>query len=203
MTGPYPVLFLMATISPATRRRVLVWLVLLASIPAIWRYAELREVLLRDRLAAEAFAQGQQLQASGQLAEAIEAFENAVHNASVMDRDLYESLALAQFRHGQIDDAVTTYRRIIAVYPHTYNAVLYRNLGLVELKAGRFRDAGWDLLMATRLDPTDVLAFHFLGQALAASNDTAGARAAWKRAISLNPQFRPSRDRLRELDASP
>lgn len=192
----------MVPVSLALWRRLLIAAVLLASLPALWRLGDVRQALQRDRLAAAAFDRGQQLQASGRLAEAVGAFRTAVLYAPA-DPEFHDILALAQVRLGRIDDAVATYRQILRVYPHAYNPVLYRNVGLIELRAGRFHAARADLLKAVSLDPGDVLAFHLLGHTLAALKDFAGARAAWTRVLELNPGFQPARDRLRELDAGP
>lgn len=192
----------MVPVSLAHWRRLLVATVLLASLPALWRLGDVREALWHEQLVVAAFDQGQQLQASGRLAEAVEAFQTAVRYAD-LDPELYEILAMAQSRLGRIDDSVATYRHILRDYPHAYNAVLYRNVGLIELRAGRFRAARADLLKAVSLDSGDVLAFHLLGHTLAALKDFAGARDAWTRVLELNPGFQPARDRLRELDAVP
>lgn len=189
-------------------RRQLIAACLLASFPALWRIGDAWEALQRQRLATAEYGRGEQLRAAGRLAEAMQTFRTAVEygpaapGASVPNAtERYESLADAQFRLGLIDESITTYRQILKVYPYKYFSRLYRNVGLIELRAGRPRVAREDLYRAVALDPGDWLAYHLLGHALAASGDTQGARAAWTRVLTLNPGFQPARDRLRELDA--
>lgn len=182
-----------------------VWLVsacLLAAVPAGWRVGDVLDDLKRDRLAQAAYARGEELREAGQLVEATAAYRTALEYAPDVPL-LYEQLADTQFRLSRTDDAVETYRKILKVYPFSYYPALHRGVGLIELRAGRPREARADLTQAVALDPTDWLSYFLLGHALAELRDYRGARAAWMRVLDLNPDFQPARDQLRTLNVRP
>lgn len=180
-------------------RRFLIAGCLLASALALWQLGDVRASLQRDRLAADAFARGMELETAGLRADAVAAFQLAVSYGPA-DADLYELSALAQFRLGRIDDSIETYRRLLRAYPYAYVGALYRDVGLIELRAGRVDAAREDLLRAVELDPVDWLAYHLLGHARKRSGDLIGAKEAWERALDLNPGFQPAREQLRAID---
>ena len=188
--------------TPTGRRvRAVLLMACLMVLPAVGRRGLAATAEARaDRLAAAAYAQGVALQMERRYAEAALAFQDAI-STSPRATAAYESLAEAEFRQGRIREAVAAYRRLIARYPYTYLAEPYRQVGLIELRAGLFGEAARDLHQAVTLDPTDWLALYWLGHAQARLGDTAAARAAWERVTQLNPDFSPVRDQLRKLDA--
>jgi tetratricopeptide (TPR) repeat protein len=113
----------------------------------------------------------------------------------------YTALGDVEFRQGHTDEAVAAYRQLMAIYPFTYIAELYRQVGLFELRADRSQAAVQDLRQTVTLDPEDYVAFYWLGHAYARMGDYASARAAWSRVLVLNPDYPPAVKQLRKLDA--
>ena len=178
------------------------WLVaacLAASLLPLWRSGEVAAELRRDRLAAAAYQRGIVLQVAGRLDEAAGAFRKVIA-ISPMAVEAYGSLAEVEFKRGRITEAIQAYRRLLAIYPYTYVASLYREVGLIELRAGRLKDARADLIEATAIDPNDWLAHHLLGQANYRLGDVESARTAWQRVVVLKPDFQPAYEQLRRLD---
>ena len=188
--------------APTWRRvRAVLLMACLVVLPAVgWRGLAATAEARADRRAAAAYAQGVALQMERRYAEAALVFQDAIRT-SPRATAAYEGLAEVEFRQGRIGEAVAAYRTLIARYPYTYLAEPHRQVGLIELRAGLFGEAARDLRQAVTLDPSDWLAFYWLGHAQARLGDTAAARAAWERVTQLNPDFSPVRDQLRKLDA--
>lgn len=99
-------------------------------------------------------------------------------------RDLIGAGSLAT-RDGRLADARRNYTEALALSPDS--ALLYRELGLVELRLGIPTDAALHLGRAVDLDPTDAAAFIGLAQALEKTGDLPGAIGALERAYALDP----------------
>lgn len=183
------------------RSRIRVWLIgacLVASVPLLWRAPEVAADLRRDRRAAEIYQRGAGLHMSGRYVEAAEAYR-AVLEVSPRAIEAFGALADVESRLGRVDEAVAVYRRLLAIYPYSYVGALYREVGLIELRAGRFSEARRDLAQAVELDPQDWLASYLLGHAHRRLGDRAAARAAWMHVVALYPDYRPVHDQLRTL----
>jgi len=179
-------------------RRVLIVACATVLIPAGLQFRVALEAARRERAAALAYDQGLILRLAGRPDEAAQAFERAialVPEAPAPRRSLAEMLA----RSGRIDAALALYRPLLQVYPHAFDAALYREVGMIEMRGMRFEHARRDLQRALELDPTDWQAAYYLGHALLRLGDPGAARATWKRAAVLNPQFRPVHAQLRRL----
>lgn len=172
---------------------------LAAAVSLGWWWPEVAAELQRDRRAAAAYAQGSTALMAGRYDAAAAAFREVIAISPVAV-EAYGSLAQAEFKRGRTAAAVAAYRRLLAIYPYTYIGVLYREVGVIELRGGKDGDARRDLQQAVALDPTDWLAHHFLGHAYHRLGDTAPARAAWRRVIALNPRYEPAHEQLRGLD---
>jgi Flp pilus assembly protein TadD len=183
--------------------RIRQWLMIacLAAVPvAAWRGIEVVAEMRQDRLAAAAYERGVVFEFEGRFNEAAGEFRDAI-TISSRATAAYVALGDVEFKRGRTDDALWAYRQLMGTYPYTYVGELHRQVGLFELRAGRFEAAGQDLREAVGLDPQDWLAFHWLGHAYYRQGDFRSARAAWEHALSLNPDFPPARDQLRQLDA--
>jgi tetratricopeptide (TPR) repeat protein len=99
-------------------------------------------------------------------------------------QDLIET-ARAAAKANRLLDARTAYERAIAASPDS--AFLYRELGVLERRAGSVEQAMLRLRRATELDPFDATAFVQLGELLDSRQDFAGAEAAYRKAIDLDP----------------
>lgn len=185
-----------------TWRAVRIWCIgvcLAAALPAAWRGLDALEAMRQDRRAEAAYGQGVILQLAGRYDEAAEAFRQAM---ALSPRSSAAQIALGEveFRRGRYDEAVDSYRRLMSAYPYAYVAELHREVGIIELRAGRPEEAAQALAEAVVLDPGDWLALHLLGHAHARRGDREGARAAWEGVLRLNPAYHPSREQLRRLD---
>jgi tetratricopeptide (TPR) repeat protein len=99
-------------------------------------------------------------------------------------QDLIEAARTAA-SSGRLPEARDAYDRAIAASPDS--AFLHRELGVVERRAGNGDRAVQHLRRAIELDPSDEMAFVQLGELLSERQDFAGAEAAYRKAIELNP----------------
>jgi tetratricopeptide (TPR) repeat protein len=152
-----------------------------------------------DALAQAAYTRGAALQAEGRYAESAAAYRDAIA-ISPRATAAYEGLGEVEFRLGRVDEAVAAYRRLMASYPYAYLSELHRQVGLLELKAGRLRDAARDLGEAVTLDPADWQALYWLGHAHERLGNREAAAQAWRKVALINPAFAPVREQLRRLD---
>lgn len=73
-------------------------------------------------------------------------------------------------------------------------------LGLCHVRRGSYMLASSALNRATRLDPSDKASWNNLGIASRARHDVSGARAAFRRAIELDPDFENAHRNLKMLE---
>lgn len=179
-------------------RRALVLAGVLSLVPLASRGGEVAAELRRDHLAATVMAQASSLLRSGQYELAAARFSEALTIAPG-GVEAYGGLAEAEFRRGNIDGAVAAYRSWLAIYPYTYIPALYREVGLLELRGGRFLDARRDFEQAVMLNPADWMAFHLLGHTHWRLGNREAARIAWRRVIALQPGYEPTHEQLRRL----
>ena len=99
-------------------------------------------------------------------------------------QDVIEA-ARAAAKSGRIPDARAAYERAIAASPDS--AFLYRELGVLERRAGNSDQALSRLRRAIELDPLDEIALVQLAEQLEAGQDFVGAEAAYRKAVALNP----------------
>jgi len=191
----------MYTMNPVLwRTRRLLPIACLLAVPAVvWRGADVTAAVLRDRVATAAYQRGVALQSDRRYDEAAAAFREAIAT-SPSAITAYADLGDVELARGHIDQAVQAYRHLLAIYPFTYFADLYRRVGFIELRGGRFEDAVQDLRQASTLDPGDWHTYHLLGHAYYRLGDLQSARVAWERTLALNPGFQPAHERLQQLD---
>lgn len=179
-------------------RSTLIIVCVAAALPLWWRAQDVFAEVERERRASALYSQGLSLHLKGRSGEAASLFRQAVILAPLAV-EVYGDLADAEFRQGHVDEAVETYRRLLAIYPYTYFGGLYREVGFIELRAGRNADARDDLSRAVNLDPLDWHAHYLLGHAHHRLGDRAAAREAWRRVLDLRPDFQPAHEQIRRL----
>jgi tetratricopeptide (TPR) repeat protein len=99
-------------------------------------------------------------------------------------QDVIEA-ARAAAKADRVEEARTAYERAIGASPES--AFLYRELGVLERRAGNIDQAVARLQRATGLDPLDAMAFVQLAEILESRQDFAGAEAAYRKAVDLEP----------------
>jgi tetratricopeptide (TPR) repeat protein len=139
----------------------------------------------------------QALLALGREAEALASLEAAA--AADPSLDLGPRIEVLRFRRtedrigaarlaaeqGRLDEARAAYEQAIAVSPES--AFLFRELAVVEDRAGRPAKALEHLQKAVSLDPGDQKAQALLGDVLLAQNDPEGAARAYAAAQAIDP----------------
>ena len=157
---------------------------------------------------------GQALLELNRDAEALASFESALKlDPSLKDlqrriellrfRALQDSLARAKAATdaARWDEARAAYTQAIAASPES--SFLYRDLGLVERKAGDTAAALEHFRKAVALDPNDARAHAQIGAILEEQDDASGALAAYETAAAIDPSEVPEEAlaRLRERAA--
>ncbi|WP_321815255.1 MULTISPECIES: tetratricopeptide repeat protein [unclassified Paraburkholderia] len=92
--------------------------------------------------------------------------------------------ALDDHRAGRLDEAALGYRRVLEHEPHHADALYL--LGLIEFKRGKADSAAQWIRQAIDINPSPMF-LGSLGNVLTAMDDAAGAEAAYRRVIELNP----------------
>jgi len=179
-------------------RNILIIACMVAALPLWWRAQDVFAEVEREQRASALYSQGLSLHLKGRSGEAAPLFRQAIILAPLAV-EVYGDLADAEFRQGHVDAAVETYRRLLAIYPYTYFGGLYREVGFIELRAGRNAEARDDFSRAVSLDPLDWHAHYLLGHAHRRLGDRAAAREAWRRVLDLRPDFQPADDQIRRL----
>lgn len=157
---------------------------------------------------------GQALLELGRDGEALVSFEEAVKaDPSLTElqsridvlrfRAVQENLARAKTASdaGRLAEARAAYQQAIAASPDS--AFLYRDLALVERRAGEVTLALEHFWRAVGLDPSDARSLAQIGAILEEQGDTAGALEAYEKARNLDPAEAPAdrMARLREIAA--
>ncbi|MCS6770617.1 MAG: tetratricopeptide repeat protein [Kiritimatiellae bacterium] len=89
------------------------------------------------------------------------------------------------FQQDKLDKAATAYQRAIQKFPAFQRA--WKNLGIVEIRAGRHAAGREALARAIELGATDGLTYGLLGVALAAEDKFMAAETAFRQAMLLQP----------------
>lgn len=179
-------------------RRWLLAACLAACLPLLIVAQDVAAELHRYRLAAEAYERGSSLQMQGRLDDAAAEYRKVISLAPHAV-EAYGSLASLEFRRGHADEAIQIYRSLLASYPYSHHAIVYREVGLMELRTGRFVDARGDLERAVTLDPQDWVAYFLLGHTYRRLGDRPAAKDAWQRVLELRPGNEPAQEQLRRL----
>jgi len=147
----------------------------------------LREVVaLRPQFAAAhldlAIAQADSYDLPGALAEAGEAVRLAPESAA------------AHFNHGRVlfdlgrnAEAQSDFETACRIAPQMAEARYY--LAVIEKQAGHYQQAAVLLQTVVKLQPRNVMAWHLLGQCLEHESQTQPAIAAWKQAVTIDPDY--------------
>ena len=141
---------------------------------------------------------GQSLLALKRDSDALTSFEAALA-ADASLTDLRRRVEVLRFRNlgdtieearrdaaaGRLEASHAAYQRAIAASPES--AFLYRERGLVERKQNNAPAALASFRRATELDASDNLSWAQVGELLEAQQDFAGAEAAYRKALAVEP----------------
>ncbi|MEW6689377.1 MAG: tetratricopeptide repeat protein, partial [Pseudomonadota bacterium] len=137
-------------------------------------------------LAALLSARGYALQERGEIAAAIECYEEALALEPSLAQ-AHNNLGNAYKACGRQQDAVASYRDAVAADPTLAEAHL--NLGIALYEAGRLGEAAQNYRAARELKPALAEASLNLGFLLEQEGDARGAREAYRAAIAARPDF--------------
>ncbi len=102
------------------------------------------------------------------------------------DFEVHYNLSLILYELGRLDEACTSYRRVIQVNP-AY-APAYNNLGVTLQEMGKFDEAETSFRQAIEVDPNYTNALHNLGLVLQVLNRLAEAEEIHRRTLQLDPE---------------
>ncbi|WP_428421275.1 tetratricopeptide repeat protein [Methylibium sp.] len=179
-----------------------------------WAPAGVRELIARGQIAAAAAAVDTLLETTPQRelialclkgevafherrdAEAEALFREVLAQAPGLP-DAHYGLSLVMAEQGKDDLAV---RHAQFAANNGTEACFSAQLGLCHVRRGSHVLATAELERATRLDPHDKASWNNLGIASRARRDVIGARAAFRRALELDPNFMSARSNLELLE---
>lgn len=100
---------------------------------------------------------------------------------------VFMNLGISLYQLNQLDEAVDTLRKIIAVAPNQSSARSL--LGIIHLRRGRTEEAYSDLTRAVALDPRNAEAHNYLGIVMNEKGWATAAEGEIRRALELNPGY--------------
>jgi len=163
---------------------------------------QLRKVIASDPTFPGAhFALGKALLSDGKVEESVVALQEAVRLDPKGTRAHYQ-LGLALARAGRKEEAATELqksRELASADDHKQNSDLDIAEGRAALDKGDLNVAATKFKHALLLEPKSSDAEHFLGVVLERQGDAAGALAAYRKTLELNPGDVSARERVEAL----
>jgi tetratricopeptide (TPR) repeat protein len=138
------------------------------------------------------------LQARGEVGEALEHYQAAVH-LRPQDAIANNSLGGALLAAGNVQDAVSPLKIAVAAQPDYFSA--HYNLGNALASLGRFPESIEEFKAAVRLNPADSMAQTNLGAALAETGELSAAKDHLQKAVQLDGQNTLAQEDLREVES--
>jgi tetratricopeptide (TPR) repeat protein len=143
--------------------------------------------LLSSEQQAKAFYdQGVTLTRSGQYAEAIKAYQQAV-SLNPAFAEAHHELGYAYYKLGRYEDSVASSKQAIEL--KSKNADTYNNLGLANEALGRWDEAAKAYKQVVSINPNSAVGFYKLGRALKNTKNNEAAIEAYQEAIRLKPDY--------------
>lgn len=166
---------------------------------------QLRKVIsIAPDFARAHLALGRALLHDAKVSDAVNELREATRLDSASGEAHYQ-LGLALARSGQQEEGaaeVKKGRELSSADERNQNAELDISEGRVALQKGELQEAEAKFRHAIKLQPNSPVVQHFLGIALEKEGDTAGAIAAYQRAMELNPGDLSSRESVSRLSAA-
>jgi len=140
---------------------------------------------------------GQLLLQTNRAREAVETLYAAAHQYPT-DPDVQLRLGEAYVAAGDINQARRAFEETARL--NAQSATAWLRLGILSLQSGQSAEAVGQLRRAITIAPLDPISHNALGVALANRGDWQAARAAFLRAVELDPHLREARQNLAEAD---
>ncbi|MGH2571177.1 MAG: tetratricopeptide repeat protein, partial [bacterium] len=112
------------------------------------------------------------------------------------NKDVHQMLGVAYAAKGRHAEAVDSFLRCLELPPHANDRVPRFELASAYLRLGKSSQAAEHLERVLETDPDDASAWYNLGVARDRGGDPAGAEAAWRRSLELDPSSTLARDVL-------
>jgi tetratricopeptide (TPR) repeat protein len=103
------------------------------------------------------------------------------------NKDLHQMLGIVHAAKGRHAQAADSFLRCLELPPHANDRVPRFELAKAYLRLGKSAEAAAHLESVLETDPDDASAWYNLGVARDRGGDRAGAEAAWRRALELDP----------------
>ena len=113
----------------------------------------------------------------------------------------YYSLALLHLQRDEKEQAAELYRQILSIQ-YVPDPQILIDLGELYIDMKRYEDASEVFLQLIDADSAEGFGYYGLGMAREALGDTSRAIESYTKAIQLNPELIPARDRLSRIYAS-
>jgi Flp pilus assembly protein TadD len=139
------------------------------------------------------FALGEAYRKSGRTEEAIRAYKQSIARAPDDPRP-YTAISGLLLTQGNVDEAIALLKPALERMPE--DTPLLNSLAVLYARTQRFGDALDLLSKAVRLNPDEPLTWLNLGVSLEAKGDRKGAGAAYRQAVTLQPDFALARKYL-------
>jgi superkiller protein 3 len=141
---------------------------------------------------------GNTLLALGKKPEAKEAYRKATEVAP-NNPAVWLSLGQALVKETP-QEALAAFDRALALEPQSVSAKKWKGLTFLVLE--RYPDSISLLKEATQADPNDAEGLTWLGNAYESSGNQGEARAAYQRALKVDPAYKPAQESLQQMNAS-
>jgi Tfp pilus assembly protein PilF len=135
------------------------------------------------------FTQGELVQASKNVQEVIKS-DPKNGEAHILFGQILAS-------QNKLEEAEKSYQQAAEFSPDS--ADLFNHLGMLYVKKGNAQGAIKSFAIAIQKDPENVDAYHNMGNIAFASGDPQRAVGFYQKALSLNPNFGPSRQKMTEI----
>ncbi len=127
---------------------------------------------------------------------AIKYFDNALDIDST-NLDALSGKAAYYHQRGELDNAIAVYEKTNRMHPQYSNA--YYQAGLAFLEKDSINIAYKQFDLATKMEPTNVMAYFYRGVVSEIRGDIAGAKNDYQQTLNLSPDFERAQTALAKL----
>ncbi len=128
--------------------------------------------------------------------DAIRYYDNALEIDST-NLDALSGKATYFHQRGELEEAIAIYQKTNRMHPQYSNA--YYQAGLAFLEKDSINTAYKQFDLATKMEPTNVMAYFYRGAVAEIKGDKAGAKNDYQQALNLSPEFERAQKALDNL----